>query len=57
MARVPFTLRLPPELKADLERMAEKDRRNLTQYVELVLEAHVKEKLPTTVRQTQRQAQ
>ena len=39
---LPFSLRLDPELKARLQRLADADRRSLTNYVEIVLEDHVK---------------
>jgi predicted transcriptional regulator len=40
---VPMSHRLKPELKAKLQRLADADRRSLTNYVELVLEKHVEE--------------
>lgn len=41
---LPFSMRLPPELKAELQRLADADRRSLTNYIEIVLEDHVKTK-------------
>jgi hypothetical protein len=37
----PFSMRLPPELKAELQRLADADRRSLTNYIEGVLLDHV----------------
>jgi hypothetical protein len=37
-----LSVRIEPELKAGLERLAEADRRSLASYVELVLQDHVK---------------
>lgn len=34
-------MRIRPDLKADLKRLAERDRRRLTDYVEIVLTDHV----------------
>jgi hypothetical protein len=38
---VPLGLRIKPSLRAELDRLAEADRRTLASYVEIVLEAHV----------------
>jgi predicted transcriptional regulator len=38
---VPLSHRLDPELKAELQRLADADRRSLTNYIEVVLEDHV----------------
>jgi len=38
---LPFSMRLDPELKAKLQKLADADRRSLTNYIELVLEKHV----------------
>ncbi len=38
---LPFSMRLPPELKEQLQRLAERDRRSLTNYVEKALVEHV----------------
>jgi predicted transcriptional regulator len=38
---LPFSIRLRPELKKWLQKLAEIDRRSLTNYVEIVLEDHV----------------
>jgi len=38
---VPLSHRLKPELKAELQRLADADRRSLTNYIEVVLEQHV----------------
>jgi predicted transcriptional regulator len=38
---VPLSHRLDPELKAELQRLADADRRSLTNYIEIVLEDHV----------------
>jgi predicted transcriptional regulator len=37
----PFSMRLEPDLKAALERLAEAENRNLTNYVETALRQHV----------------
>jgi hypothetical protein len=37
-------MRLSPELKAELQRLADADRRSLTNYIEILLEDHVKAK-------------
>lgn len=37
----PLGLRISPDLKADLERLAEQDQRSVASYVEVVLRAHV----------------
>lgn len=37
----PFSMRLTPDLKEELQRLADADRRSLTNYIELVLEDHV----------------
>lgn len=37
-----LTLRLAPEIRETLEHLADKDRRKLTQYIQLVLADHVK---------------
>ena len=39
-----LSYRVRPSLKAELERLAKVERRNLSQYIELVLEAHVEAK-------------
>jgi predicted transcriptional regulator len=39
-----LSYRVRPSLKAALEELAEKERRPLSQYLELVLEAHVEAK-------------
>jgi predicted DNA-binding protein len=41
---LPFSMRLRPEMKAALQRLADADRRSLTNYVEAVLYAHIEEK-------------
>jgi predicted transcriptional regulator len=38
---VPLSHRLDPELKLKLQRLADADRRSLTNYIEIVLEKHV----------------
>jgi hypothetical protein len=44
MARTsPFSMRLRPEIKDALQKLADADRRSLTNYIELVLEKHVEE--------------
>ena len=40
----PISYRIRPSLKAELERLAEADKRTLSQYIELALEAHVEAK-------------
>lgn len=40
---VPLSHRLDPELKEKLQRLADADRRSLTNYIEIVLEKHVAE--------------
>jgi len=37
----PLGIRIQPDLKAALEALAEADRRSLSSYVEIVLQAHV----------------
>jgi predicted transcriptional regulator len=37
----PFSMRLPPDLKAELQRRADQDRRSLTNYIEVVLLQHI----------------
>jgi predicted transcriptional regulator len=37
----PTSIRLTPELKAKLKRLAEQDRRSLSSYIVIVLENHV----------------
>lgn len=37
----PLGLRIEPELKAEIEKLAAADKRSVAQYVELVLQAHV----------------
>jgi hypothetical protein len=39
---VPLSHRLDPDLKADLQAFADEDSRSLTNYIEVVLKAHVK---------------
>jgi len=39
----PFSMRLEPDLKAQLQRLAEQEYRSLTNYVETVLRKHVAE--------------
>ena len=36
-----FTLRLPEELREELQRLADKDRRKLSDYIRIALEEHV----------------
>jgi len=38
----PLSIRITPELKAEIERLAEADRRSVAAYVEIVLLEHVK---------------
>lgn len=38
----PFSMRLDPDMKAVLQKLADSDRRSLTNYVEKVLAEHVK---------------
>jgi len=38
-----LVLRVRPELKAALERLATNDRRSISNYVEIILEEHVQE--------------
>ena len=38
---LPFSLRLDPELKAELQRLADADRRSLSNFVEIILEDYV----------------
>ena len=38
-----LSFRVRPEIKAALDKLAEKDRRSLASYVELVLERHIEE--------------
>jgi predicted DNA-binding protein len=40
----PTSIRLQPELKAALKRLAQEDRRSLSSYIVLVLERHVTER-------------
>lgn len=40
----PFSMRLSPELKAKLQRLADADRRSLTNYIEVLLEDHANAK-------------
>jgi predicted transcriptional regulator len=40
----PFSMRLSPELKAKLQRLADADRRSLTNYIEVLLEDHAAQK-------------
>jgi predicted transcriptional regulator len=37
----PFSMRLPPSLKAELQALADQDRRSLTNYIEVVLLQHI----------------
>jgi predicted transcriptional regulator len=37
----PFSMRLPPDLKAELQALADRDRRSLTNYIEGVLLRHL----------------
>lgn len=39
-------MRLDPDVKAALKRLAEKDNRTLTNYVETLIRQHVREKEP-----------
>lgn len=41
---VPLSFRLHPALKAGLQKLAEADRRSLTNYIEVLLEKHLEEK-------------
>ena len=41
---LPFSIRFEAELKAALQRFADKDRRSLTNYIEAVLHEHVEER-------------
>lgn len=41
---LPFSMRMPPDLKDELQRLADADKRSLTNYIEVVLEEHVKAK-------------
>jgi predicted transcriptional regulator len=36
-----LSIRIEPQLKSDLERLAERDKRSLASYVEIALQAHV----------------
>ena len=38
---VPMSFRLDPDLKAKLQKLADQDRRSLTNYVEVLLEKHI----------------
>jgi len=40
----PISFRIKTEIKQVLERLARKDRRSLSQYIELALEAHIEVK-------------
>jgi predicted transcriptional regulator len=40
----PISFRIKSEIKQALERLAREDRRSLSQYIELALEAHVEAK-------------
>lgn len=42
----PLSMRLDPDVKAALKRLAEKDNRTLTNYVETLIRQHVREKDP-----------
>jgi predicted HicB family RNase H-like nuclease len=43
MSRIPnFSIRVPPELRAELERLAKEEHRTLANYIIAVLEEHVK---------------
>ncbi len=44
----PLSFKVPANLKADLQRLAAADSRNLSQYVRLVLEQHVASKKSAT---------
>jgi predicted transcriptional regulator len=37
----PFSMRLPPSLKAELQALAEREHRSLTNYIEVVLLQHI----------------
>ena len=39
----PLSYRIPAQLKADLKKLAEADRRKLSAYIQVVLEDHVAE--------------
>jgi predicted DNA-binding protein len=39
-----LTVRMPAKLKASLEKLAEKDRRDLSDYLRIVLEDHIARK-------------
>jgi len=41
----PMSFRPDPDLKAELQRLAEADRRSLTNYIEMILVRHVEEKV------------
>jgi predicted transcriptional regulator len=41
MRTAPFSMRLPPDLKAELQARADRDRRSLTNYIEVVLLQHI----------------
>jgi predicted transcriptional regulator len=41
MRTAPFSMRLPPNLKAELQALADRDRRSLTNYIEVVLLQHI----------------
>jgi predicted transcriptional regulator len=41
MRTAPFSMRLPPDLKAKLQKLADQDRRSLTNYIEVVLLQHI----------------
>lgn len=41
---LPFSMRLDPDLKAELQRLADADNRSLTNYVETVLRQHVEQR-------------
>lgn len=43
MRTLPFSMRFDPETKAALQRLAEAENRNLTNYVETILRRHVAE--------------
>lgn len=38
---LPFSMRLDPEIKAQLQKLAEKQNRSLTNYIETLLRQHV----------------
>lgn len=42
---VPFSMRLPPDLKADLQKLADRENRTLTNYIETQLYAIVAKEL------------